>query len=78
MGKEELTRRKVKLLYDLVKRSEVLRKALLDGSAWEENTAELVAKVSTKKFKQKRIGAKAAKKAEFDSKGEIRNDAEAT
>ena len=36
-------------------------------------------KASTKKFKPKRIGAKAAKKAErFESAGEILNDAEAT
>ena len=34
-GMEELTRRKKELLYDIVKRSQALRKALLDGGAWD-------------------------------------------
>ena len=58
----------------------MLREVLLDGSAWEISTADIIAKISAKgKFKMKRVGAKAAKAAErFESKGEILNDAEAT
>ena len=53
---------------------------MLDGSAWEPTTAEIIAKISTKdKYMMKRIGAKAAKAAErFESKGEVLNGDEAT
>jgi len=53
---------------------------LLDGPAWEEPTADLIAKIAAKlKFKPKRIGAKAAKAAErLESVGEVLNDREAT
>ena len=44
--------------------SSVFRSALLNGSAWETTAHELLAKMSPKKFTQKRIGAKAAKQAE--------------
>ena len=70
--------RKKNLIYDLAARMRTLRKTLLDGNGWEESTSDLIAKVSTKKFKQKRLGAKAAKKIEFDSKGEVLNSTEAT
>ena len=60
-------------------RAKILRKTLLDGAMWETPTVALIAKLSPKKFKQKRIGAKAAKAAEkFESMGEILNAAEAT
>ena len=56
-------------------RARILRQTLLDGAAWEIPTSELIMKASPKKFKQKRIGAKAAKKAErFESSGEILNE----
>ena len=35
-------------------------------------------KVTKKTFKQKRVGAKAAKALEFESKGEVLNESEAT
>ena len=78
VSNEEMKDRRGTLIYDHEARSRVLRKTLLDGCDWEESTADLVAKVSPKKFKQKRLGAKAAKKAEFDSKGEVLNESEAT
>ena len=74
----ELMGRKDKLVYDADTRARILRRVLLDGPGWEEDTANLIAKISPKKFKQKRIGVKAAKKAEFESKGEVLNEAEAT
>ena len=78
VGSEEMRDRRNGIVSDHAARTRVLRTTLLDGSDWEDSTADLVAKVSTKKFKQKRLGAKAAKKAEFDSKGEVLNDVEAT
>ena len=51
----------------------------MEGSAWETPTSELIAKANAKKYKMKRVGAKAAKAAErFESKGEILNESEAT
>ena len=78
VSRDELVGRKDQLVYDSDARARILRRTLLDGPDWEEDTAELIAKISPKKFKQKRIGVKAAKKAEFESKGEVLNDAEAT
>ena len=78
IDKKDLQARKDDVNYDHDARARILRKTLVDGCDWEEPTADLVAKVNTKKFKQKRLGAKAAKKTEFDSKGEVLNDAEAT
>ena len=70
VSNEEMKDRRGILTYDHEARSRVLRKTLLDGCDWEESTADLVAKVSPKKFKQKRLGAKAAKAANrFESKG---------
>ena len=64
---------------DFDKRSAVFRSALLNGLAWEMPTHELLNKMSPKKFKQKRIGAKAAKNARrFESAGEVLNESEAT
>ena len=55
-------------------RARILRPTPLDEAAWEIPTSELIMKASPKKFKQKRIGAKAAKKAErFESSGKILN-----
>ena len=62
----------------IVDRSQILRKVLINGPAWEENTADLILKVSKKAFKPKRVGAKAAKALEFESKGEILTPSEAT
>ena len=43
----------------------------MKGPAWKLSTAEMVMKVSKKVFKPKRMGAKAAKATELDSKGEV-------
>ena len=56
----------------------VLRKVLRDGPAWGTSTAELISKTSKKVFKPKRVSAKAAKAAEFESKGEVLSASEAT
>ena len=63
---------------DMDKRGTILHRTLVDGPAWEPNTADVVMKVSKKGFKPKRVGAKAAKALEFESKGEILNQSEAT
>ena len=55
-----------------------LRKVLQDGPAWGMSTAELISKISKKVFKPKRVGAKAAKAAEFESKEEVLSPSEAT
>ena len=73
-----LAARKRGIVHDDMSRARVLRRTLLEGNDWEESTAELIAKLSPKKFKQKRLGAKAAKRAEFESKGEVLNRDEAT
>ena len=80
VDRSKLEVRKHDLTFDHDQRARILRKVLLDGSAWEMSTADIVAKISAKnKFKMKRVGAKAAKAAErFESKGETLNDAEAT
>ena len=44
----------------------------------QPSTADIIMKVSKKAFKPKRVGAKAAKALEFESKGDILNDSEAT
>ena len=36
-------------------RAKILRKTLLDGATWETHTVALIAKISPKKLKQKRI-----------------------
>ena len=61
-----------------VDRNWILREVHINGSAWEMKTAELILKVSKKAFKPKRVGAKAAKALEFDSKGEVLTPSEAT
>ena len=78
--KSEIVARKTCFSYDDIVRAATLRKCMLDGSAWEPTTAEIIAKISPKaKYKMKRIGAKAAKAAErFESKGEILDGDEAT
>ena len=60
------------------RRGAVLHRTLVDGAAWETTTADIVMKVSKKTFKPKRVGAKAAKALEFESKGEVLNQSEAT
>ena len=78
VSEEELNTRIMELTFNTEARARILRKVLMDGSDWEEDTADIIAKVSPKKFKQKRIGVKAAKRAEFESKGETLNETEAT
>ena len=56
----------------------VLRNVLQDGPAWGTSTPELISKTSKKVFKPKRVSAKAAKAAEFESKGEVLSASEAT
>ena len=65
IAKDEIASRIMSTKIDFDDRSKVFRSALLNGSAWETPTHELLGKMSPKKFKQKRIGAKAAKKAEL-------------
>ena len=56
-------------------RMRILRKFLLDRPDWEMSTSELIEKLNPKRFKQKRIGAKAAKAAErFEPQGEVFHD----
>ena len=80
LSKEEIRarRNKCSLRPEKNSRGAILRKVLVDGSAWEPSTADIIMKVSKKAFKPKRVGAKAAKALEFESKGEILNDSEAT
>ena len=80
LSKEELRarRRKCSLRPEKNSRGAILRKVLVDGSAWEPSTADIIMKVSKEAFKPKRVGAKAAKALEFESKGEMLNDSEAT
>ena len=60
-------------------RQRILHRTLLDGPMWETPSVALIDKVSAKKFKQKLIGAKAAKAAErFESQGEVLCPSEAT
>ena len=63
---------------DLAARSRILRETLVNGPAWEMSTAEMILKISKKTFKPKRVGAKAAKALEFESKGEVLTSSEAT
>ena len=78
LPKKEIKSRRSTFSIDLTGRDLVLRKVLVDGPAWEMSTAEMIMKVSKKVFKPKRVGAKAAKAAEFESKGEILCASEAT
>ena len=59
-------------------RGKMLRNVLVNGAAWETSTTDMVMKVAKKAFKPKRVGAKAAKAAEFNSKGEELCSSEAT
>ena len=65
----------------------ILRRALLDGSAWEPTTAAVLERMDRicaaatpkSKFKQKRLGAKRGKSLErLQSRGEVLNAEEAT
>lgn len=78
ISKSEMVARRRSWTPDSSTRELVLRKVLIDGPAWGMSLTELLFKVSKKTFKPKRIGAKAAKAAEFDSKGEILTSSEAT
>ena len=75
---KEVRARRKKYAFRSGKRSAILHKVLVDGPAWEPNTADVVMKVSKKGFKAKRVGSKAAKALEFESKGEILTQSEAT
>ena len=63
VDKEELRRRKAEVQVDQGRRRSILRHVLIHGSPWETPNAELIAKVS-KKYANKRLGAKAAKAVE--------------
>ena len=63
---------------DSAARARILHDVLVNGPAWEMSTAELILKISKKTVKAKRVGAKAAKAMEFESKGEVRTATEAT
>ena len=76
-AKEAKARRK-QLSLKSGRRGAMLHRTLVDGAAWEPTTADIVMKVSKKTFKPKRVGAKAAKALEFESKGEVLNQSEAT
>ena len=78
VSKTEIRSRRSKLSFDTTERDIILHKVLVDGPAWEMSTAEMIMKVSKKVFKPKRVGAKAAKAAEFKSKGEFLYASEAT
>ncbi len=74
----EVRARRKKYAFRSGKRSAILHRVLVDGPAWEPNTADMVMKMSKKGFKAKRVGSKAAKALEFESKGEILTQSEAT
>ena len=76
--KREIAARRRQKPIDTLTRSRILREILINGPAWEMSTAEMILKISKKTFKPKRIGAKAAKALEFNSKGEILTASEAT
>ena len=76
--KKEISARRRQRSVDTLARGRILREVLINGPAWEMSTAELILKVSKKTFKPKRVGAKAAKALEFDSKGEVLTASEAT
>ena len=68
--KSEMIRRRSHVKSDPMARQLILERTLLDGAAWEVSPAVLVAAVSKKKkFKVKRVGAKAVKAAELLAKG---------
>ena len=76
--KREIATRTSKCSRDNAARARILCETLLDGPAWEMSTAEMILAVSKKTFKAKRVGAKASKALEFESKGEILVASEAT
>ena len=76
--KREIQARRSTIKCDASARSRILHEVLVNGPSWEMSTAELILKISKKTFKAKRVGAKAAKALEFESKGEILTASEAT
>ena len=71
---DRLKRRVAQIHRDSAARRKVLRKVLVNGSAWEPSIESLIAAVSKKnKFQQKRMGTKAVKAAErlADTSGEL-------
>ena len=78
VSRKEISARRRQRTTDTLARSRILRETLVNGPAWEVSTAEMILKVSKKTFKPKRVGAKAAKALEFDSKGEVLTASEAT
>ena len=76
--KREISARRSTIKCDTSDRSRILHDVLVNGPSWEMSTAEMVLKISKKTFKPKRVGAKAAKAMEFDSKGEVLTASEAT
>ena len=78
VSRREIMTRRSRKPRDTSARTRILRETLLNGPAWEMSTAELILAISKKTFKAKRVGAKAAKALEFDSKGEVLTASEAT
>jgi hypothetical protein len=76
--KREIQARRSTIKCDASARTRILHEVLVNGPSWEMSTAELILKISKKTFKAKRVGAKAAKALEFESKGEILTSSEAT
>ena len=56
IDQEEMGTRKQGINYDVIARARILIHTLLEGDGSEQSAAAMVAKVSPKKFKQKRIG----------------------
>ena len=74
---DRLKRRQGQIHRDHHARRKILRKALVNGSAWEQSIESLISAVSKKrKFEQKRLGTKAVKAAErlADTSGELVGD----
>ena len=80
VSSQELKTRRAKYMKqaDMQDRSSILVDALIHGSAWEEPTNLLIAKLS-KKYSKTRVGTKAAKKAELlNNTGAVLSPEEAT
>ena len=78
LPKKIITLRRRQVRSNPIERQRIFREVLVNGPAWEMSTAEMILKVSKKTFKAKRVGAKAAKALEFESKGEVLTASEAT
>lgn len=69
VSKEELGIRTNAVSYDYDARARILRKTLLDGSDWEESTANLIAKISPDKNQTKTDWSEGSKKGRVREQG---------